>query len=250
MCADRDDSIVQPSVDVVIPVLNEAHVIESSIATLREFFAAHDAYAWRIVIVENGSTDDTAAIGARLAAQFDDVDYLELGQPGRGRALRKAWTGSNADVLCYTDVDLSTELAALPIVVDAIVNGGCDLAVGTRLAAGSHTARSPSRELISRSYNLFLRLVLQVSFSDAQCGFKAISREAARELVPRVRDQSWFFDTELLVLAERSGYAIKDVPVTWIEDDDSRVKIIRTAWDDIKGVLRLRRDLWLGFGRR
>jgi glycosyltransferase involved in cell wall biosynthesis len=250
MCADRDDSIVQPSVDVVIPVLNEAHVIESSVATLRKFFADNDRYAWRIVIVENGSTDDTAAIGARLAAQFDDVGYLELGQPGRGRALRKAWTESNADVLCYTDVDLSTDLAALPIVVDAIVSGGYDLAVGTRLGAGSNTARSPSREFISRSYNLFLRLVLRVSFSDAQCGFKAIGRAAAHELVPRVRDQSWFFDTELLVLAEKGGYTITDVPVTWVEDDDSRVKIIRTAWDDIKGVLRLRRDLWFGAGRR
>ncbi len=241
---------MQPSVDVVIPVLNEAHVIESAVATLREFFAGHTSYAWRIVIVENGSTDDTAAIGARLATQFDDVDYMELGRPGRGRALRKAWTAGNADVLCYTDVDLSTDLSALPIVVAAIVNGGYDLAVGTRLDAGSNTARSPSREFISRSYNLFLRLVLRVSFSDAQCGFKAISRQAAHELVPRVRDQSWFFDTELLVLAEKGGYAIKDVPVTWVEDDDSRVKIIRTAWDDIKGVLRLRRDLWLGSGRR
>jgi hypothetical protein len=148
--------------------------------------------------------------------------------------------------MCYTDVDLSTELAALPRMVHAIVVDGFDLATGSRLLPDSRTTRSASREFISRGYNLLVKAILWTSFSDAQCGFKAISREAMADLVPEVKDQSWFFDTELLVLAEKRGYRIADVPVQWIEDDDSRVKIVRTAWDDIKGVFRVRWSLWRG----
>jgi len=146
--------------------------------------------------------------------------------------------------MCYTDVDLSTELAALPRLVHAIVEEGYHVATGSRLMRASRTTRSPKREFISRSYNLFVKAVLWTSFSDAQCGFKAVSRRAVAEIVPEVKDQSWFFDTELLVLAEKWGYGVRDVPVRWTEDDDSRVKILRTAWDDIKGVLRVRWRLW------
>ncbi len=177
-------------------------------------------------------------------AQHDDVRFLQLPQRGRGRALRHAWSQSDADVMCYTDVDLSTELAALPKMVHSIVADGYDLATGSRLLPDSKTTRSAKREFISRCYNLFVKAVLWTSFSDAQCGFKAISRAAMADLVPDVRDQSWFFDTELLVIAEKRGYRIADIPVEWIEDDDSRVKIVKTAWDDIKGVFRVRSSLW------
>jgi len=142
------------------------------------------------------------------------------------------------------DVDLSTDLRHVPEVLDAISQGGYDLAVGSRLMRESYTVRSFRREVISRIYNLFLRVVLGTRFSDAQCGFKAVSRSVVEEIVPDVEDQSWFFDTELLVLAEKRGYSIRDVPVYWVEDDDSRVKIAKTAWDDIKGVVRVRRALW------
>lgn len=233
-------------VDVVIPVLNEAHVLEASVATLQQFLASAPAAFWRIVIVDNGSTDGTDQVARRLAGSHASVRFLQLPQRGRGRALRQAWTQSDADVMCYTDVDLSTELAALPRMVHAIVADGFDLATGSRLLPDSRTRRSASREFISRCYNLFVKAVLWTSFSDAQCGFKAISRQAMADLVPAVQDQSWFFDTELLVLAEKRGYRIADIPVRWIEDDDSRVKIVRTAWDDIKGVIRVRWSLWRG----
>lgn len=231
-------------VDVVIPVLNEAHVLARSVATARQFLAESLPCRWRVVVVDNGSTDGTDRVARELTNQFDDVRFLQLPQRGRGRALRHAWSQSDADVMCYTDVDLSTELAALPRMVHSIVADGYDLATGSRLLPNSRTTRSAKREFISRCYNLFVKAVLWTSFSDAQCGFKAISRGAMADLVPDVRDQSWFFDTELLVLAEKRGYRIADIPVVWIEDDDSRVKLVKTAWDDIKGVFRVRSTLW------
>lgn len=234
---------IKPSalrVDVVIPVLNEAHVLEKSVATVSEFLTDHLPYDWRIVIADNGSTDGTHEIAQRLAGQSGRVHCLHLAERGRGGALRKAWQESPAEVVVYTDVDLSTELAALPKIVDALVLEGYDLATGSRLSRASHTERCLKREITSRIYNLFVKCILFTRFSDAQCGFKALTRSVVDQVVPRIRNQSWFFDTELLVLAEKLGYRIKDIPVTWIEDDDSRVRIIPTAWEDIKGVLRLR----------
>lgn len=234
------------TLDVVIPVLNEAHVLERSVNTLRRFLGEHLKCSWRVVIVDNGSTDGTRKVAQELQRLYDDVTFYYLEKRGRGRALRHAWTVSQADVVCYTDVDLSTELAALPKLVDAILSGGYDVATGSRLMKESQTVRSVKREMISRAYNVLVKGVLRTSFSDAQCGFKAVSRRAVERIVPQIQDDCWFFDTELLVLAEKQGYRVKDIPVLWVEDDDSRVKIIRTAWDDIKGVFRLRWALWRG----
>jgi glycosyltransferase involved in cell wall biosynthesis len=230
--------------DVVIPVLNEAHVLARSIAELRQRLTKLIPCRWRIVIVDNGSTDGTLEVAQQLATEFKDVFSLHLDQRGRGRALRFAWTQSAADIVCYMDVDLSTELDALPLALYAILEDGFDIAIGSRLMRESQTRRSFKREIISRIYNLMLKLILHVGFSDAQCGFKAVSRAVVARIVPQIKDQGWFFDTELLVLSERQGYRIKDLPVVWNEDNDSRVKIVKTAWDDIMGVFRLRRFLW------
>jgi len=229
-------------VDVVIPVLNEAHVLERSIRTLWNFLRNNFVYRWRIVIADNGSTDGTFEIARHLSEQLDGVTCIHIDERGRGRALRKAWTASDADIVSYMDVDLSTELTALPRMVDALAVEGYDVAVGSRLARGSKIKRCIKREIISRMYNAFLKALLFTKFSDAQCGFKALTRNVVDNVVPQIKDQAWFFDTELLVLAEKQGYRIKDIPVTWVEDSDSRVKIIQTAWEDIKGVFRLR---WL-----
>jgi len=244
----RDKAGANPiTVDVVIPVLNEAHVLEKSVRTVRRFLNQHfAAYGWSILIVDNGSTDGTDQVALKLSAQFSDVHLVHLTQKGRGRALRHAWMQSKADVVCYMDVDLSTDLNFLPKLIGAVAHEGYDVATGSRLMRESQTKRSLNREFISRIYNLFLKAVLFTRFSDAQCGFKAVSRKVVDRIVPQIVDQSWFFDTELLTLAEKQGYRIKDIPIIWIEDDDSRVKIVRTAWDDIKGVLRLRRQFWRG----
>jgi len=234
----------QVSVDVVIPVLNEAHILEKSVGTLLTFLRSSLRYRWQIVIVDNGSTDGTQNVAKELVAAHPDVKLLRLLQKGRGRALRYAWLRSNADMVCYMDVDLSTKLYHVPELLDAIGRNGYDIATGSRLMRESRTKRSLQREIISRIYNVLVKAVLFTHFSDAQCGFKALSRKAVEEIVPRIKDQTWFFDTEMLVLAEKQGYRIKDLPVEWIENDDSRVKIIQTSWEDIKGVFRLRRQLW------
>jgi len=243
--AGEDGAASTVRVDVVIPVLNEAHVLARSVDTVRAFLATQPGWDWRVLVVDNGSTDGTDRVARELqAAHPGEVQFLQLPMRGRGRALRHAWTQSDADVVCYTDVDLSTELAALGPLVRAVAFEGYDLGTGSRLLPKSRTTRSFKRELISRAYNLIVRSVLWTSFSDAQCGFKVVSRRVVQDIVPEVVDQSWFFDTELLVLAEKRGFRLKDLPVEWIEDDDSRVKIVRTAWEDLKGVARLRWKLW------
>jgi glycosyltransferase involved in cell wall biosynthesis len=232
------------SVDVVIPVLNEAHVLARSVERVLGFLRERFHCTWHLVIIDNGSTDGTQDVARALCKQNPELQFLHLTQRGRGRALRHAWLQSRAQVVCYMDVDLSTDLEHLPALIGAIADGGYDVATGSRLMRESKTTRSWKREVISRIYNVFVKAVLFTRFSDAQCGFKAVSRRAVEHIIPQVVDQSWFFDTELLVLAEKQGYRIKDIPVAWLEDDDSRVKILQTGWDDIKGVCRLRRLLW------
>jgi len=233
-----------PTVELVIPVLNEVKALEESVSRLREFLSQSFPYPWKIVVADNGSNDGTRELAERLASENDDVRAFSLDQRGRGRALRRAWTQSEADIVAYTDVDLSTELIALEKLCRAIHEDGYEIATGSRLMRGSNIKRGLKRDIISRCYNLFIKGVLFTKFSDAQCGFKAVSRRVVNELIPQVQDEAWFFDTELLVLGEKQGYGVKDVPVIWIDDDDSRVKIVSTAWEDIKGVLRLRMHLW------
>jgi glycosyltransferase involved in cell wall biosynthesis len=228
-----------PLIDIVVPVYNERSALERSIRRLHGFLEANMPFAWRIVIADNASTDGTSLIARALAAELSCTEALVLPAKGRGRALRAAWSASDADVLCYMDVDLSTDLRALLPLVAGIVSGHSDIAIGTRLAPGSHVERGPKRELISRCYNALLHVILGARFSDAQCGFKAISAHAARTLLPEVRDEAWFFDTELLTLAQRRGMRIHEVAVDWVDDGDSRVEILSTALADLRGVARL-----------
>ena len=235
------------SVDIVIPVYNEEHVLAESVATLRKFLAQGLAHQCRIVVADNASTDGTLAVAQRLAQKYTDVASLHIPQKGRGRALRAAWLTSPADILSYMDVDLSTELAAFPPLIDAIASEGYDIAIGSRLARGADTRRSLRREAISRSYNVMIKGLFFTRFSDAQCGFKAASRRAVQELVPLIENNEWFFDTELLILAEKAGYRVKEIPVRWLEDPDSRVNVAKTVWEDVRGLLRLRlRRPWRG----
>ncbi|MDA0987679.1 MAG: glycosyltransferase family 2 protein [Chloroflexi bacterium] len=230
-----------PVVDVVIPVLNEEKALPESVATLHQFLSDHAPYQFRIVIADNGSTDQTPAIAESLSQKYPEVSWTRLEIRGRGRALRKTWLESDADILTYMDVDLSTGLDAFPPLVRAIEEEGYDLATGSRLMKGSVVKkRTLKREVTSRCYNLIIKATFFTRFSDAQCGFKAISRNAAQFLVPKIQDQGWFFDSELLILAEKGGFRIKDVPVEWVDDPDSRVHVVKTATDDLKGLLRLR----------
>ncbi len=227
-------------VDAVIPVYNEAHVLEKSVATLGAFLEANLPYDWRIVVADNASTDGTLAVARSIANANRRVNVVHLEQKGRGRALKAAWLGSDADVLSYMDVDLSTDIRSYPALARAIAEEGYDVATGSRLARGARTTRGLKRDVISRSYNLLIKAGFRTHFSDAQCGFKALKGGVARELLPLVANNEWFFDTELLLLAEERGLRIYEVPVDWIEDLDSRVRIAATALEDIKGLLRVR----------
>jgi putative flippase GtrA len=226
-------------VDVVVPVRNEERDLVPSIRRLVAYLRESFPFTARVTIADNGSTDTTWAIATGLARELAEVRAVHMDLPGRGRALRAIWSESDAEVLAYMDVDLSTDLNALLPLVAPLLSGHSDLAIGTRLARGSRVIRGPKREFVSRSYNVLLRTLMGARFSDAQCGFKAIRHDQARALLPLTRDTGWFFDTELLVLAERAGLRIHEVPVDWIDDLDSRVDIVGTALADLRGMARL-----------
>ncbi|WP_405797256.1 glycosyltransferase [Streptomyces sp. NBC_01506] len=235
-----------PVLDVTIPVYNEEQDLESCVRRLHDHLARTFPYRFRITVADNASTDRTPAVAARLAASIPEVTAYRLEEKGRGRALRTVWSHSDSPVLAYMDVDLSTDLNALLPLVAPLISGHSDLAIGSRLARSSRVVRGPKREFISRAYNLILKSSLSARFSDAQCGFKAIRREVAERLLPMVEDTGWFFDTEMLVLAERAGLRIHEVPVDWVDDPDSRVHIVSTAVADLKGVWRVGRALAVG----
>jgi glycosyltransferase involved in cell wall biosynthesis len=226
-------------VDVVIPVYNEELILTRSITTLWNFLRRNEHFDWTIVIADNASTDNTLDKAQALSRELSNVSYVHIAQKGRGRALRRGWLQSTADIVSYMDVDLSTSLTDFPQLIGAIEDG-YDIAIGSRLLPASRVKRSLKREITSRGYNLLTRAMFSTKFRDAQCGFKALDRRAAWKLVPLVQNQEWFFDSELLILAEREGYRIKEIPVKWTEDPDSKVDVFRTALEDFRGLIRLR----------
>ncbi|WP_280193382.1 bifunctional glycosyltransferase family 2/GtrA family protein [Nocardia farcinica] len=235
-----------PVLDVVIPVYNEEADLGDCVHRLHEYLRGGFPFPARITIADNASTDATLRVAHELATRYPGVRVVHLEAKGRGRALRAVWERSDAQVVAYMDVDLSTDLDALLPLVAPLVSGHSDLAIGTRLDTSSRVVRGPKREIISRCYNLILKASLRAHFSDAQCGFKAVRTAVARQLLPLVEDGEWFFDTELLVLAERAGLRIHEVPVDWIDDPDSRVDIVDTAIKDLRGVWRLARAISTG----
>jgi len=226
-------------VEIVIPVYNEERALAASIHRLHRFLDTHMPFSWQITIADNASTDITPEIARALEDELDRVHVLRVAQKGRGRALRTAWSASRAAVVAYMDVDLSTDLHALLPLLAPLLSGHSEVAIGSRLARGAQVTRGPKREFISRTYSHILRAVLRARFTDAQCGFKAVRADVVHELLDAVRDESWFFDTELLIAAQRRGMRIHEVPVDWVDDPDSRVDIVSTALADLRGVARL-----------
>ena len=227
------------TIDVVIPVYNEEQSLPRSILILTEFLKANMSNPWQVIIADNASTDDTRSVSEMLCERYPGVNYLHLPQKGRGRALRTAWLDSTADIVSYMDVDLSTDLVHLSQLIEAL-ESGFHIAIGSRLSKGSRVTRSFKRELISRTYNLMLKSMFFTGFPDAQCGFKAMTRQAAQEIIPKVKNNGWFFDTELLIIAAKSKFQIMSVPVKWDDDPASTVNIAGTVAEDLKGMLRLR----------
>src|SRR5215217_8305806 len=244
----------QESVEVVVPVYNEEAALLKSISDLCTYLTTYFPYRWSVLIADSASTDATLAVAEALATRYPNVSVLHLKEKGRGRALKAAWLASEADIVAYMDVDLSTNLWSFLPLVAPLATGHSDVAIGSRLLKGATVTRQWKREVISRCYNLLIKGMFRNRFSDAQCGFKAIKRSVARELLTCIEDGEWFFDTELLLLTEERGYRISEVPVDWIEDLDTRVDITSTALKDVKGLLRVRKQRlrrWLsGHGTR
>jgi len=236
-------------VEVVVPVFDEERTLVRNVEVLLAYLEAEFPCRYRVVVADNASTDATPAIGAELARRHVEVRYLRLERKGRGHALKTAWLASDANVVAYMDVDLSTNLESFLPLVAPLLSGHSEVAIGTRLGHSAHVRRRPTGELLSRAYHLLVRAGFRARFSDAQCGFKALRTDAARRLLPLVEDDGWFFDTELLLLAERNGLRIYEVPVDWIEDLDSRVDLVPTILGDLAGLWRMRRAFWRGGGR-
>ena len=237
-----NDEIALSTVELVLPVYNEERVLASSVRALHDHLQRHLPCSFRITIADNASTDGTLAGARALADELEAVEVLHLELKGRGNALREAWSASRAEVVGYMDIDLSTDLDCLAELLLPLLENRSDIAIGSRLAPGSQVTRGLKRETISRSYNILLRNLLGLGVSDAQCGFKAARRKAIVSLLGEVRDDGWFFDTELLYLARRNRLSIHEVPVRWIDDPDSRVAILHTALEDLRGIARLRRE--------
>jgi glycosyltransferase involved in cell wall biosynthesis len=227
------------TIAIVIPVYNEDKALPDSVAKLHDFLSDNLKHQWHIVIADNASTDKTWEIAQSIAKKYPDVVPFHIDQKGRGRALRKVWLESKADIVSYMDVDLSTGLEAFPSLVQAIIDGS-DIAIGSRLKRGARTTRGLKREFTSRCYNLIIKVMFFTNLSDAQCGFKAVNRDCAQKILPLTKNNEWFFDTELLLLAMKNGYKIKEIPVTWVDDPGTTVNIKKTAIEDLKGLARLR----------
>ena len=235
-------------VDIVIPVYNEEAELKRSIAKLTSFLSRNFKYKYNIVIADNASRDSTLKIAKSLSKNISNVTFIHLDKKGRGRALKKAWMNSKADVVSYMDVDLSTNLEHFIEIVDSIIHHNYDLGVGSRLRKGSVVERSLKRQILSVGYNLLLKMFFMHKFTDAQCGFKAIKRQVAQKLIPMTTDQNWFFDTELLLLAERYNYRVFEVPVKWVERKKSKVRIFKTIFEYLTSIVRMRLRFLIGFG--
>ncbi len=231
-------------VAVAIPVYNEERALPETMPVLREFLAGPEfPYEWTIYIADNASIDKTPEVSRELEKQFPgEIEYVRIERKGRGYALKKVWGDSAADILSFMDTDLSTGLDAFPALIKAVAEDGYDIAIGSRLMEGAKVTRSLKRRILTFGYNNIIKGMFFTRFSDAQCGFKAVTREVADKIVPMIQDTNWFFDTELLILAEKMGYRIKDVPVRWVEDTDTRVKISGTIMEDVRGLIRMRRE--------
>jgi glycosyltransferase involved in cell wall biosynthesis len=224
---------------VVLPVYNEEKALLKGVRTLTTFLSDYDRYDWKIVIADNNSKDKTGEIGRDIESENPLVKYLYIPRKGRGIALRTAWEQTDCDFVSYMDIDLSTGLDALIRAMD-LLNAGADIVVGNRLAINSNTTRCFKREFISQSYNIVIKIALGTHFHDAHCGFKTGRREVVQKILPYIKDNEWFFDTEFLFYGEKMGFSIEEIPVTWIEDPDTKAKIFKDAYDDLSGLYRLR----------
>lgn len=236
----KDNNI---SVDIVLPVYNEEKILKKNVLRLMSFLKNNIRQNWKIIISNNGSTDRTINIAKELAAKHTEIGYLDLSEKGKGRAIREAWLQSDANIVSFMDIDLSSDIRFFPDLISSIIKEEYDIVIGSRILKGAQVKRSIKREFASRFYNLLLKFVFRTKIYDTHCGFKAMKKNAADDILPETENQKFFFDTELLIIAEKKGYKIKEIPIKWIEDSESKVKTISLGIKYLLGIIQLRRKL-------
>lgn len=235
-------------VEFCLPIYNEEKIIEKNVLKIVNFCKEKNLpFNWRVIIVNNGSKDNSLAISQKLSADNKQIGYTTILEPGRGQALKKYWLTSNADVVAYMDADLAVSLNNIIDLINPFVNNEADLVIGSRMMPGATIKRSFIRELISQSCNILYRLIIGNNISDTQCGFKAIKTEVFKKIAPYIEDNKWFFDTEIISFTHHLGYKIKEVPVNWEEnrydERKSKVNLLKDSFIHLKNLLRLKKRL-------
>ncbi|MAG44275.1 glycosyl transferase [bacterium] len=231
---------------IVVPVFNEEKILKQNILKIFEFCNNNLSIDWQIIIADNKSTDQTSNIGKTLALVYQEVEYLYVDKQGKGVAIKTAWEKYSGDIYCFMDADLATGLSALPPLINGFT-GGYDLVIGSRYHVHSKVNRTFIRKIFSLGYRLVLKIFLGLKVLDAPCGFKAINSKIKENILPKVQNDKWFFDSELLILVYKQGYKIKEIPVTWLDPregkDKSRVKAISLSWNYFIQILAIKKRL-------
>lgn len=233
---------------IAFPVYNEDAIINKSIKTLRDFCEKNFSdYNWKIIISDNNSTDRTAEMAKKIEKESNNrVFYQFIRQKGKGLAIRESWKSFDADFYVFMDADLATDLSALPVLIKELENGN-DLVIGSRFAKNASVKRSFVRKITSKIFSLITRLMFGLKIKDYPCGFKGVNKNVIKNILPEIKNNQFFFDTELVIRSAKKGLKIKEIPVTWQDRDKnkskSRVSILKVTMEYLRELNKLKIEL-------
>lgn len=235
-------------INFILPSRNEEQLLEKNSLKVLNFLNAQNySFGWEIILIINNSSDNSEKIAQKLSEQEEKIKYTIIKQEGKGNAIKTFLDHSEADYNIYMDVDLAVSLENIDDLLLELLNKNQDIAIGSRLKRGSKTDRSFSRELSSRAYILLSKIILKHPFSDLQCGFKGIKKEAWQKISPFIQDKKWFFDTEMLAFAKQNKLKIGEIAVNWSENRyekrKSKVKVFKDSVVFIKELIKLKKRL-------
>jgi glycosyltransferase involved in cell wall biosynthesis len=228
---------------LTVPVYNEEKIISKSIQKLHNYMSKEINQPWEIAIISNGSKDKTRLIIKQLEKKYSHIIGIHIRKKGRGNALKYVWLHHNADIYAYCDIDLATKISSLKNLFNEIKNGS-NIVIGSRYHKKSKSKRNFIRFILSRSYIYFCQILFKTNINDFQCGFKAIDKNIVKNILPKIKNENWFFDTELLLKAEKKRkYKIKEIPINWTENENSNVIIPLIICQFIKECFQLKKQL-------
>lgn len=235
------------TIDVLLPIYNEEKILDANIRLLFGYCQHHLAGDWQLMLIINGSVDQSLTIAENLAQEFEQIKIINLPTGGKGQALKTGLQYSTAEVAVYMDIDLAVALSALPPLISLVAENKGALAIGSRLLPASQTERSWLRNYSSKLYNWLANTLLRCQISDWQCGFKAMNLDVRQAVVPLIQDNYWFFDTELIALAQKNNLRIAELPVSWSENRyavrQSKIRPIRDGFIFLKNLWQLKKRL-------